>query len=40
MIAMATKYPTGDPMTLGNMRVLGVQRLSPTASTHHGDMKG
>jgi hypothetical protein len=27
MIAMATKYPTGDPMTLGNMRVLGVQRL-------------
>jgi hypothetical protein len=27
---MATKHPPGDPMTLGNMRHLGVQRLVAT----------
>jgi hypothetical protein len=28
-----SKHPPGKPMTLGNMRELGVQRLIRTAST-------
>lgn len=27
MVFMKAKHPPGDPMTLGNMRSLGVQRL-------------
>ena len=36
---MNSKHPPGPPMTLVNMRQLGVQRLVATASTMRADTK-
>jgi hypothetical protein len=33
-MARASKNPPGDPMTLGNMRALGVQRLLVSSLNH------